>query len=275
MGGLGGPGAGPASGVSQGAQYGDANWGGGNTHGMTYGGTDYGGGGQASGPPASMANALYGGQGGNEAGNFGDVPGALSGIGGVTMSGVANALGGVGGIVGGILGGVFTGGNPLGVALGSALGSAGQSMAGGKGFGQSIGQGGLGIPGSLATSALPLGLGQLASMAISYGMNQGMQGNLGEGQPPGATATMGAGMPSDLQGMANALMGGGMDQGAVPGVGMIGQQAAQGAAPVAKGPAMAMQPQLFGMKRVNMPWGAWPASRTQYSGGNYGGMKRV
>jgi hypothetical protein len=97
-------------------------------------------------------------------------------------------------------------------------------------------------------------------------------GQLPRGESTGETATMGQGIPGDLQGMASALMGGGVEQGMVPGVGALGA----GAQPAPQAPpSQAISPSpmaqsYYGMKRVNLPWYSQPQSQNR----EYG-MKRV
>ena len=126
----------------------------------------------------------------------------------------------------------------------------------GKSFSEAIGHGFT----SFATSAIPFA-GQI-------------MGQLPRGEDTGLTSMMGQGMPGDLQGMANALMGGGMEQGMVPGVGALGAGVQAGPGPQAA-PSKAISPSsmaqnYYGMKRVNLPWAGWPqAQNREY------GMKRV
>jgi hypothetical protein len=122
----------------------------------------------------------------------------------------------------------------------------------GKDFGQALGHGFT----SFATSAIPFS-----------GM---IMGQLPRGESTGETATMGQGIPGDLQGMASALMGGGVEQGMVPGVGALGAGAQPAPAPSQAISPSPMAQSYYGMKRVNLPWYSQPQSQNR----EYG-MKRV
>ena len=257
MGGI-GPGAGPASGVSQGAQYGDANWGGGNTQGMTYGGMPYGGGASSGSPTLAEADIAHG----SSYAGMGMMNGEP--YGGEVMgppSAPANApSGGPGNMnyalqAANLISSFIPVLAPVRGGLNGLVAFAGDLLDG-KSFSEAIGHGFT----SFATSAIPFA-GQI-------------MGQLPRGQDTGETVTMGQGIPGDLQGMANALMGGGMEQGMVPGVGALGAGVQSGPGPQAA-PSKAISPSpmaqnYYGMKRVNLPWVGWPqAQNREY------GMKRV
>lgn len=178
-----------------------------------------------------------------------------------------------GGIAGSIIGGIATGGNPLGAIVGGLLGDIFGGMLGGQSFGQTIGQAGLGLPRAFV-GAIPFGggiFGQAASMVAQGLMGQGMQGNFGEAPSGGIASGTGGGEPGQ----------GGPGEVIAPEAHALAREEQ---APAAQQASFSLSPQpfgwyqpgqVYGMKRVNLPWVSWPAAQVPYAGGNYGGMKRV